>query len=94
VTVFSEAVIFDMEQTVFDSPVSSYQRQGSERREVGEAAHSVLDTFGHPAMFEMFDLLSDLDDTGQSWEVGVFGKLRRHPYLSTLQPSVSLVGHI
>ena len=61
VSVFSKAVIFDMKQTVFDAPVSPHQRQRSERREIGQAAHSVLDAFRHAPVLEALDSLCDLD---------------------------------
>ena len=75
-TVFTEAIILDMEQSILDPPMPLHQGERPFGVYVRQAGHRVLLTFHPLAPFEVLDPLADLNHIGQTRECAVSSQLR------------------
>ena len=83
-TVFSETVVFDVEQTVFDIPMSPHQVQGFSRRQLPSAGHRILDAV-HRGLAPTTDPLFDHHRTAQAGPIATAFQFSRYPDLPMLQ---------
>ena len=92
-TVFPEAVVLDVEQTVFDAPMPPHQIQGFPRRQLPSAGYRILDA-DHRLLVALNDPLLDHYHAGEAGQIAIAFQFSGYPDLTMLQASMPFVAHL